>query len=421
MSVAGRAIAAVAEQAQKRVPAADLDERDPDYIRETLPRLWMLASLYFRAEVRGLEQIPEEGPVLMVGNHSGRQPHARHAACSRSRSAPTSASSAASTSSRTTSCCRCRGSACCASTARSRPRRRTPSERSPRAPPCSSTRAATTRCTGPSWESAKVDFGGRKGFVRLAKRRGVPIVPVVAVGGQETALFLSRGEGLARMLGLDRMFRLKVLPISLALPWVVNVGDMLGHIPLPAKITIQVLPSDRRRRHGRRRRLRRDHRPHAAHPQRAAGRATPAGPGMRLEKHELIDASRDEVWELISDPVPVPALHGRHDARQAQGAPSPSGAWARATRCTCSVGSAEVGGLVEIVEFDEPGGPRLDERHRHRPAAALAAARGRRRAYAGHAAAGLRRPGRGARRAVGADLEADGGAQPRAQSSESQG
>jgi hypothetical protein len=38
------------------------------------------------------------------------------------------------------------------------------------------------------------------------------------------------------------MFRLKVLPISLSLPWVLNVGDMLGHIPLPAKITIEVLP-----------------------------------------------------------------------------------------------------------------------------------------------------------------------------------
>ena len=93
----------------------------------------------------------------------------------------------------------------------------------------------------PTWESAKVDFGGRRGFIRLAKRRGVPLVPVVSIGGQETALFLSRGERLARLLGLDRMFRLKVLPISLALPWGLNIGDMLGHLPLPAKITIQVL------------------------------------------------------------------------------------------------------------------------------------------------------------------------------------
>ena len=29
---------------------------------------------------------------------------------------------------------------------------------------------------------------------------------------------------------------------DLALPWLINVGDMLGHIPLPAKITIETLP-----------------------------------------------------------------------------------------------------------------------------------------------------------------------------------
>ena len=47
------------------------------------------------------------------------------------------------------------------------------------------------------------------------------------------------------------MFRLKVLPISLAPPWGLNVGDMLGHIPLPAKITIQVLePIDLREEFG---------------------------------------------------------------------------------------------------------------------------------------------------------------------------
>ena len=50
---------------------ADLDERDPDYIRETLPRLWLLSSIWFRGEVRGLGNVPEDGPVLLVGNHSG--------------------------------------------------------------------------------------------------------------------------------------------------------------------------------------------------------------------------------------------------------------------------------------------------------------------------------------------------------------
>src|SRR4051812_17741202 len=61
----------LSEQLQSRIPTADLDERDPDYIRETLPGLWLLASFYFRADVKGLEKIPAEGPVLLVGNHSG--------------------------------------------------------------------------------------------------------------------------------------------------------------------------------------------------------------------------------------------------------------------------------------------------------------------------------------------------------------
>src|SRR5690349_1559173 len=54
-----------------RVPRADLDERDPDFIRERLPAFWLVASLYFRADVKGLENIPDKGPVLLVGNHSG--------------------------------------------------------------------------------------------------------------------------------------------------------------------------------------------------------------------------------------------------------------------------------------------------------------------------------------------------------------
>jgi 1-acyl-sn-glycerol-3-phosphate acyltransferase len=239
--IAGRVVGAVAQQAQRRVPAADLDERDPDFIREDLPGLWMLASLYFRAEVRGLELIPEDGPVLLVGNHSGgnltpdthvftlafstyfgveRRFH--QLAHNLVLSMPGLG--------------RLRKYGTVAATPENAER-------------ALDVGAALLVYPGgdyevhrPSWESARVDFGGRKGFIRLAQRKGVPLVPVVSIGGQETALFLSRGAALARLLGLDRMFRLKVLPVSLALPWIVNVGDMLGHWPLPAKITIQVLP-----------------------------------------------------------------------------------------------------------------------------------------------------------------------------------
>ena len=48
-----------------------LDAWDPEYIRTTLPTLRLFSDVYHRAEVRGLRNIPAEGPVLLVGNHSG--------------------------------------------------------------------------------------------------------------------------------------------------------------------------------------------------------------------------------------------------------------------------------------------------------------------------------------------------------------
>jgi 1-acyl-sn-glycerol-3-phosphate acyltransferase len=48
-----------------------LPERDVDYIRASVGRTWALLAAWFRPDIRGLEQIPAEGPVLLVGNHSG--------------------------------------------------------------------------------------------------------------------------------------------------------------------------------------------------------------------------------------------------------------------------------------------------------------------------------------------------------------
>src|SRR5580692_6540332 len=70
-SLIGRVLRGVAAQAERRIPRADLDERDPDYIREQLPLMWLAASIWYRGEVRGLGNIPDSGPVLLVGNHSG--------------------------------------------------------------------------------------------------------------------------------------------------------------------------------------------------------------------------------------------------------------------------------------------------------------------------------------------------------------
>src|SRR5437762_2196669 len=45
--------------------------RDPEYIRRTLPGMKLFTDVYFRPTVRGIENIPADGPVLLVGNHSG--------------------------------------------------------------------------------------------------------------------------------------------------------------------------------------------------------------------------------------------------------------------------------------------------------------------------------------------------------------
>src|SRR4051795_12984383 len=250
-ALVGRLASYEAEQAQARVPRADLDERDPDYIRENLPGLWMLASLYFRAEVRGLHNIPADGPVLLVGNHSGGN--------------MTPDTLVFTLAFNTYFGVERRFYQLAHNLVLAMPglsilrKFGTVAASHENAREALETGAALLVYPGgdyevhrPSWDSAKVNFGGRKGYIRLALEKNVPIVPLVSLGGQETALFLSRGERLARLLRLDKVLRLKVLPISIGIPWGLNVGDMLGHWPLPAKLTMQALPAiDLRKEFGR--------------------------------------------------------------------------------------------------------------------------------------------------------------------------
>ena len=239
--LAGRMVRGLARAVQNRIPVADLDERDPDYIRERLPGLWLLASLYFRAEARGLGNIPEKGPVLLVGNHSGGNLTPDTGVLTLAYNAYFGVE---------------------------RPFYQLAHNLVLSMPGLSFLRKFGTVAASPEnaekalesgaallvypggdwevhrpiWERHKVDFAGRKGWIRLALEQKVPIVPVVSAGGQETSLFLSRGDWLAKLLMLDKAFRLKVLPISLAIPWGLNVGDFMGHVPLPAKIVVEVLP-----------------------------------------------------------------------------------------------------------------------------------------------------------------------------------
>ncbi len=224
----------------RRNLTANLDDRDPDYIRENLPLSWLLTTLWFRGEVRNMGNVPEDGPALLVGNHSGGNMTpdtllftlAFYTYFGVERAFYQLAHNLV-----------------LASPLGRILRRYGTVPASPEhAQRALDTGAALLVYPGgdwevhrPIWERNKIDFAGRKGFVRLALEADVPIVPVVSIGGQETALFLSHGGRLARALRVDRTLRLKVIPISLALPWGLNVGDLLGHLPLPAKITVEVL------------------------------------------------------------------------------------------------------------------------------------------------------------------------------------
>ncbi len=227
----------------RRPTAADPFElRDPEYIARTLPALRVMADVWFRAEVGGLENVPQSGPVLLVGNHSGgtliadtfifAQAFYDHFG----------------------------------------PEREffqlahdlvfkvpgirailTPYGTVPASP--DNMRRALARDAAllvypggdhetyrASWHSAEIDFAHRTGFVRLALELGVRIVPVVSIGGQETALFLGQGEHIARLLHLHQLLRIDVAPVQIAPPWGVTVLDLPGRLPLPAKISIEVLP-----------------------------------------------------------------------------------------------------------------------------------------------------------------------------------
>ncbi|CQD12757.1 acyltransferase domain-containing protein [Mycobacterium lentiflavum] len=85
-----------------------------------------------------------------------------------------------------------------------------------------------------------IDFNGRKGYVRTAIEAGVPIVPAVSIGGQETQLYLTRGTWLAERLGIKRLLRSAILPVSFGFPFGFS-AVVPPNVPLPTKIVTQVL------------------------------------------------------------------------------------------------------------------------------------------------------------------------------------
>jgi 1-acyl-sn-glycerol-3-phosphate acyltransferase len=227
-----------------------LDDRDAHFIEQQVRWLGPIITRYFRGEVRHIERIPDRGPVLVVGNHSGglatpdtwvfMTKFFQHFGTQRESYAL--------------------------------------AHNIVMGMPLMGTwlRKVGTMPAHPDWARAalrrdaavlvypggdedvfrpwsqrnRIRLARRTGFVRLALQEGVPVQPVVSIGGHETVFVASDGRRLARTLGLER-FRLKALPMMVGPPWGVSPGDFLLHWPLPAKITVEVgEPIDFRKRFG---------------------------------------------------------------------------------------------------------------------------------------------------------------------------
>ncbi len=227
-----------------------LEGRDPRFIREMLPRFWLAARLYFRAEVEGFENVPDE-PVLFVGNHSGGanvpdtfvfilgyysyftvegRPLAglAHQLIMK---LPVVGDFAR------------KFGMVVADTAKA-------AELLRQGANVLVYPGGDVEALRPFSDRNRIIFDGRKGFLRLAHENNVKIVPVVATGGQETFFVLNDGRETAKKLRFDKLLRVKTLPVSFSVPWGFLPAD-LPHVPLPAKIRIQVLePIDLREIYG---------------------------------------------------------------------------------------------------------------------------------------------------------------------------
>jgi 1-acyl-sn-glycerol-3-phosphate acyltransferase len=239
-TAASRAVQTSLEPLEQRMTTAHeqwSSARDPAFIRGQMPRVERLLR-YFAPDVRHAERVPASGPALVVGNHSGYvyfpDLWATALALVRRRGidAPTFglAYDLLFAVPGVESFLRRLGALPAGGRA---------------AEAALSAGGAVLVYPGGDWEVCRpwaernrVDFHGRKGFVRLALRTGVPVVPVVSHGSHHTVVVLSRGDRVARALGLDRV-RVNVMPWLVGVPF--GVAPVLPPAPLPAKVTVEFL------------------------------------------------------------------------------------------------------------------------------------------------------------------------------------
>jgi 1-acyl-sn-glycerol-3-phosphate acyltransferase len=211
--------------------------RDGEYVARLMPLLKLVCKVWFRSDVRGIEHVPDGG-VLMVSNHSGGLI---------AMDVPVIAVAFAEHFGDRPLYCLAHdllfvGQA-------NEPMRRAGFIPATREAAAEALRAgaATIVFPGgdhdafrPTWDRNRIDFAGRKGYVRTAIQAGVPIVPVVSIGGQEDQIHLWRGELIAKLLGLERRLRTKYVPVTFGFPFGLTLA-FPANLPLPTKISTRVL------------------------------------------------------------------------------------------------------------------------------------------------------------------------------------
>jgi 1-acyl-sn-glycerol-3-phosphate acyltransferase len=93
----------------------------------------------------------------------------------------------------------------------------------------------------PASKRTEIVFGERRGFIRVALRARVPIVPIVSVGAHDGFHVLSDGREMVRRLGFKQHSRIEAFPVALCLPWGLSFGPA-PYLPWPVRIRIRVLP-----------------------------------------------------------------------------------------------------------------------------------------------------------------------------------
>jgi 1-acyl-sn-glycerol-3-phosphate acyltransferase len=211
-------------------PDADFDGgHDPAFLDRAAPVLEFLWSRYFRVRLLGIENVPETGPALLVGNHSGGIPydgamllygiqreHARHR-----RVRPLVANFVFRRGWMGNVVARIGGVRASTETA---------------LPLLAAGELVAVfpeglKGVGKMYrERYRLARFGRGGFVRLAREAQVPLLPVAIVGAEEIHPVIGKITKLAEPLGLP------YIPITPTFPWL----GPLGLLPVPTKWTIQI-------------------------------------------------------------------------------------------------------------------------------------------------------------------------------------